>query len=415
MSAARVLVGWWRSIRAFSAVVLRQLLRDRTALFFIVALPVAIMVIIGSTFGGPQRLDVGIVTGSDIVTGPGIVTGTGSDGEVARRLVAALEARGGVRVHRYDDLEAMRRAIRRFGIAGGVAVPADADATLAGTGTVALTIVVPRTGESAVSVQRVLDGAAATAGVPLGAAAFAVERTGAGLDVARATADALDAAGAGATIEIEERTVGAARRATDSRFSQSALQNLVLFTFITALTSATLLVRARRTGVLRRARATPTGLGTLLIGMAGGWFVLCLLQSVLLVAVGAVGFGVDWGSPVAAALLVVTFDVVGVGAGLLVGAVGRNEDRVGALTPVIGIVAGSLGGCTVPLQFFPDAMRTVSRAVPHGWAVDAWEQLVFDGAGLADIAGELAVLAAFAAAFVAVATLLMRRALQSGS
>ncbi|MEZ5265404.1 MAG: hypothetical protein R2755_27320 [Acidimicrobiales bacterium] len=206
--------------------------------------------------------------------------------------MAALEARDGVRVHRYDDLEAMRRAIRRFGIAGGVAVPADADATLAGTGTVALTIVVPRTGESAVSVQRVLDGAAATAGVPLGARRL---RRGAHRCRPRCGPSHRRRPrrrGAGATIEIEERTV-VPPAVPPTTASPRALQNLVLFTFITALTSATLLVRARRTGVLRRpgpphraghptdryggrlVRAVPAAIGAA-GGRRGG------------------GFGVDW-------------------------------------------------------------------------------------------------------------------------
>ncbi|MDH4365251.1 MAG: ABC transporter permease, partial [Acidimicrobiia bacterium] len=198
------------------------------------------------------------------------------------------------------------------------------------------------------------------------------------------------------------------------RFAFTAPQNLVLFTFITALTSATVLVRARRSGILRRALASPTGLGVQLAGMAAGWFTLCLLQSVLIVMVGAVAFGVPWGDPVAASLLVVTFALVGCGAGLLVGAIGANEDRVGAITPIVGMVLGALGGCMVPAEIFPPSMLMVARMVPHYWAMRAWQSLIFDGAGLGAIAGDLAVLAVAGAALVVVATLLMRRSLLAG-
>ncbi|MEZ5265403.1 MAG: hypothetical protein R2755_27315 [Acidimicrobiales bacterium] len=65
---------------------------------------------------------------------------------------------------------------------------------------------------------------------------------------------------------------------------------------------------------------------------------------------------------------------------------------------MIGIVAGSLGGCTVPLQFFLDAMRTVSQAVPHSWAVDAWDSSCSTAPAWPTSPASLAVLAAFAAA-----------------
>lgn len=395
------------AVQAFTAVVLRQLLRDRTALIFIVALPVAIMIIIGTTFGGQQRLDLGVVAPEGSA--------------VTERLLAALADGEGVRVHRYRDLESMRKAVRRFTVVGGVVVPVDADGELAASGATVLSIVVPRTSEQAVTVRRVLDGAVRDAAAPLTAAAFAAERTGTPIEMASATAEFLDgpdgaeaAAALGGGIDVHTEAIGTGRSAGESRFSQTATQNLVLFTFITALTSATLLVRARRTGILRRASATPAGVGTLLCGMAGGWFALCLVQSVVLIVVGAVGFGVRWGDPLAAALLVVVFDIVGVGAGLLVGAAGANEDRVGALTPVIGIVAGSLGGCTVPMQFFPAAMQRVARLTPHYWAVDAWDALVFDRAGVNEIVKNLAVLAGFGAVFVLAASVGMRRVLQSG-
>jgi ABC-2 type transport system permease protein len=385
-----------RASAAFSAVVLRQLGRDRTALFFMLALPVAIIVIIGSTFGGQSRLRVGLV---------------GAEGQVFQRLDQALDRADGVELERYDDVDELRRAVRRFTVAAGVVVPADADTLLATTGRVDVALLVLPTSDEVVTARRTLGGIVDDVASPLGAATFAAGRTGVGLDAALAAADDLVRSGGGGSISVTAVDVGDRGGGEIGQFSRTAPQNLVLFTFITALTSATLLVKARRTGILRRALASPTSLGVQLAGLAGGWFVICLLQSLLIVLVGAVGFGVSWGDPLAAAALIVVFALLGCGAGLLVGSLGANEDRVGAITPIVGMVLGALGGCMVPLEVFPDSMLTLAKVVPHYWAVDAWESLIYDGSGIGDIAANLAALAAIAVALLAVATLTMRSAL----
>jgi len=391
-----------RAATAFTSVVLRQMVQDRTALFFTVALPIAIIVIIGSTFGGQSRIRVGLV-----------VEGGGG---IATRLDERLADADGVEVVRYDDADELRRAIRRFTVEAGLVVPADAEARLASSGTAGIGLLTLGTSEDTVAVRRTLQGVIDDVGAPLGAAAFAADRAGVPFDQALAVADAAaaDPADGAGGVTVTATDVGDGVGRDVGRFAYTAPQNLVLFTFITALTSATILVRARRTGILRRSLASPTGLGVQLVGMAAGWFVLCLLQSVLIVVVGAVAFGVPWGDPLAASVLVVTFALVGCGAGLLVGALGANEDRVGAITPIVGMVLGALGGCMVPAEIFPSSMLLVARLVPHYWAMQAWQSLIFDGAGLGAIAGDLAVLAAAGIALVAVATVLMRRSLLAG-
>lgn len=396
-----------RAASAFTFVVLRQMVQDRTALFFTVALPIAIIVIIGTTFGGQSRIRVGLVE-------------EGS-GDVATRLDDRLADADGVEVVRYDTADELRQAVRRFTVEAGMVVPVDADQQLATTGAAGIGLLTLGASEETVAVRRTLQGVIDDVGAPLGAAVFAADRAGAPFDRALAQADDVAAgpAGTGATgtangITVTTTDVGDGIDRDVGRFAYTAPQNLVLFTFITALTSATVLVRARRTGILRRALASPTGLGVQLAGMAAGWFTLCLLQSVLIVVVGAVAFGVPWGDPLAASALVVTFALVGCGAGLLVGAIGANEDRVGAITPIVGMVLGALGGCMVPAEIFPSSMLVVARMVPHYWAMQAWRSLVFDGAGLGAIAGDLAVLAAVGAALITVATFLMRRSLLAG-
>ena len=380
-----------RSAFAFTQLVMRHMLRDRASLFFTLVLPVVVIVIIGATFGGRTRVEIGLLE-------------EGS-GPLAARVGDELRSTEGIRVRAYENGEELRRAVRRQLVAAGLVVPGGFDAAVRDGRTAEVKLVVVPTSEQALIARVSLEGVLDSVAARLGAARFAAEQTGRPFSSTLALADG--GAGWGAAIDVQD--VGASRAADLSRFSLVAPQQLVLFVFINSMASAGLIVTARRAGVLRRAVATPTGTGAILLGLGAGWFVFALFQSVAILLVGALLFGVGWGDPVGAGLLVVTFALVGCGAGLLVGAVGRDADRVSAVTPILGIVLGALGGCMAPLEIFPPAMLAAAHATPHYWAVTAWETLVVDGDGALAIAGSLGVLLALAGLFGAAATVLLRR------
>jgi len=181
--------------------------------------------------------------------------------------------------------------------------------------------------------------------------------------------------------------------------------------FITSLTAAAALIEDRRLGVTRRMLATPTTTTTIVLGETLGRFAIALLQGLIVFVVGWLVFGVDWGDPPAALLLVVVFSLVGTGVGVLVGSLLRTADQATSIGPPVGIALGMLGGCMWPLAIVPEPMRVVGHLFPHAWAMDAFIDLISRGAGLAGIVRQLAVLAAFAAALLALATWRLRRTL----
>ena len=65
----------------------------------------------------------------------------------------------------------------------------------------------------------------------------------------------------------------------------------------------------------------------------------------------------------------------------------------------------------VPIEVFPAPMLAIAHAIPQFWAVQAWQQLIFDGGDLGAIAGPILVLLAFAVALLGTATLALRRQL----
>jgi ABC-2 type transport system permease protein len=95
---------------------------------------------------------------------------------------------------------------------------------------------------------------------------------------------------------------------------------------------------------------------------------------------------------------------------MLVGAVAGNAEQASSVGVFAGLGLAAVGGSMVPPEVFPDVMQVISRFTPHRWALDGLREAVA-GAGPADVLPQLGVLAAFAAAFLGLATWRLRSAL----
>ena len=382
---------------AMAGVTLRRLARDRLALFFVVLLPVVIILVIGVTLGqeGSDRLPVGVV---DQGGGP-----LGAELQADLATSPALEPRG------YDSLDALRKAVRRGVVAAGVVVPAGYDQALRAGRDAQVTFVVDQTRSAPAAVRSAVAAAVTRQAAIVRAARFAAGSAGVPFDAALARARVLS--GEQEQVRVEATTIGGRENALPSGFNYTAPSNLVLFVFITSLAGAAALVEQRRIGVTRRMLAAPTTASTILFGETLGRFLVALLQGLIVFTIGWLVFGVDWGDPPAALLLVVVFSLVGTGVGVLVGSLLRTADQATSIGPPVGIALGMLGGCMWPLAIVPEPMRVVGHLFPHAWAMDAFIDLISRGAGLAGIVRQLAVLAAFAAALLALATWRLRRTL----
>jgi ABC-2 type transport system permease protein len=177
------------------------------------------------------------------------------------------------------------------------------------------------------------------------------------------------------------------------------------------LTAAIELVITRQLGISRRMFGTPTTIGTIILGESLGRIAFALVQGAFIVLVSALLFGVDWGNPLLVAAVVAVFALVAGGASMVIGTVAANPSQAGALGPALVLLLGLLGGAMVPLEVFPETMRTIARLTPHAWAMEALSRATSAGAGVADILPQLAVLAGFAAVFFGIAALRFRRVL----
>ena len=103
--------------------------------------------------------------------------------------------------------------------------------------------------------------------------------------------------------------------------------------------------------------------------------------------------------------------LVSAGAAMLLGTVMENEGAAGGLGVGLGLVLAALGGAMMPLEFFPDTMRTIANVTPHAWGYEAFAEIQRREGTLVDIAPQLGVLAAMAALLLALGAWSLRRSL----
>ncbi|MBC6445844.1 ABC transporter permease [Actinokineospora xionganensis] len=377
-----------------TAVELRRLFRDRTAIFFMVLLPIVIILVIGATAGNATALRVGVVTAAD--TGP-----------LARTLVDDLHAIPGARVTDPADEETARTALRRGELDAVVLIPTDLDATLRAGGTAAIPVLGSGSQAGVQAAQSAVSGAVATHAARVQAARFGVAHSGGTFDQQLATADTVRTMLP--AIEVRSETVDADSDYLPRGFGYSAPTMLVLFVFINSLAGGAAIIQARKLGIHRRVMAAPVRARDLVFGETLAYAVIGLLQSLLIVGIGAGLFGVDWGDPTAAAALIGVWVLVGAGTGVLAGTLFSTPEQASAIGPAIGIAFGMLGGAMWPLEIVTPLMRTIGHLVPHAWAVDGWVEVLSRGGGIAQIGTQLAVLGAFALVLLTIASLRLGR------
>jgi ABC-2 type transport system permease protein len=376
---------------------LRRVGRDRTALFFAFALPIVIIVIIGSTFRNENTLDVGVLD---------------RDGSPrSDALVATLDDSEGLSANRYHSIDRLRRDIRTGIVAAGVVVPPGFGADVDAGESVTVDLVADPTSGSAVAIESTIRAAVADEAGRTAAARIASEHGAGGYDEARATADRLAPDLPAAAVRTESIGDDGGRDVGELGFDYTAPANLVLFVFVNTLVVGAILAADRQQGITRRLLATPHGTATILAGIGAAKLLFAVAQSALIVVIGGVVFGVDWGDPVGATLVVLLFALVATAVGLLVGSIVSNVDQAQSVGAPIAIAMGMLGGCMWPLVIVPDAMRVLGHITPHAWAMDAWIKLVFDGDGVGAILPQLAVLAGFAVVLGLAAARRLRTAL----
>lgn len=374
---------------------LRQL-RDRSDLFFVFVLPTIIIVALGLQFGGTSRARLGVVAPVGDASAEILIASIADDG-------------AGFDIRRVSDVATLTDQVERGQVEAGIAIPDGFGASLQGTGTVEVQYL-GTTDALAAGLQAPVSAAVAKLGAVTTATRVAVAE-GLG-DWRLAEATAVSRYGTVPGVEVSVTTVGEPGIfAGFSQFTFGASTQLILFMFLTSMTAAGRLVHTKQMGVSRRMVSTPTSVWTIVAGEALGRYLVAILQAAYIVAVTTIAFGVSWGDPLAAGVIIALFGLVAAGAAMLVGALSENGDQASSLGVFAGLALGALGGCMIPWQMMPDVMQSIARVIPHSWALLGLQELVRTGGGISTVLPNIAVLAVYGLALMGLAGWRFRKAI----
>lgn len=173
---------------------------------------------------------------------------------------------------------------------------------------------------------------------------------------------------------------------------------LIAFAFMNTATSAlhSTFSSDIASGTLEAMLATPVTMPALIVGMLGQAFTWTLLRmSVLLTGAALLGAQIVWSKAIVAAgvlgLIVLAYVPVGIVAASLVLAFRTT----GPFPAVIVGLSMLLGGVYYPTSAIPSWLGFASQLVPLTYGLRALRRVVIDGASLASVAGDLAILSGF--------------------
>jgi ABC-2 type transport system permease protein len=373
---------------------LRRLVRQRSNLFFVFLLPLMLIVVLGSTVSSGSKPRIGVVA-------------TGTTAPLTRELLDGLGSIDGARTTVYDDLDEPLEQLRREELTAVVVIPDDYDQRLSAGESVQLEyLVIP--GSRGFEIQGIVRSVVADQNEQLRAARLLAGEAGdsitEALAVTRGVAGSLELT---RVVTVDE---GGDPFTALPAFDQVASQEVILFMFLTSMTAAAAIIQVRRLGLARRMLSTPASPTEVLAGQALGRYGLALIQSLFIIGATALLFGIDWYSWPATLAIVATFGLIATAAAMLIGSVATNESQSTAVGLALGLSTAAFGGCMVPLEVFPDALRTAAHVTPHAWANDAFATLQ-RGGGLPQVAPELAVLGAYGVALLAIGTAALSRSI----
>src|ERR671914_1047742 len=160
--------------------------------------------------------------------------------------------------------------------------------------------------------------------------------------------------------------------------------------------SAIPLVEQREKLILKRLGATPLRRWTLVGSNILMRLLIALVQSVLIIGIGAAAFGVTIvGSLVLVAGFVVLGSVTFISLGYVIASFARTEESANALTSIVQFPLMFLSGIFFPIDFMPEFLRPVAALMPLTYLGDALRQVMVGGAPFAPLPVDVAVLGAW--------------------
>ncbi|WP_235563907.1 ABC transporter permease [Arthrobacter sp. Soil763] len=379
---------------------LRQRIRDKSVFIFSLIVPLALMGVLSLVFGG--------LGGDTVELKPATVVASADDGDrLGAELLGAVESLQtmDVTVRRVPAAD-VRAETKASGADLGIIVPAGfTQAVLSG---------------QAASVQLIQgDGGTLEAGVLVSVVQGVVDQFAAGSVTAAAGGLsglppgelgplAQQAAAGPALLTLTEERAAAEQLSLRGTLVAGQAGLFLMFTVGFGVLG---LLAEREQGTLARLRSMPITGTTVVTAKACTGFILGVVATTVLLAAGSWFFGVSFGSPAVVAVLILAVVSAATSLTFVVARLVRTAEQANVAQSILAMVLGIAGGAFFPVQGTGFAATLLDLnpigAFIRGLGISA------GGGSLRDVAGPVAVMAAFAAAGLLGSRLLPDRGAQA--
>lgn len=379
---------------------IQQLVRDKKALLFLVAMPIMFTVFMGIMLSPPAkdsdaRLPIGFINHDQ----------SGTLGAEFRSLLDSSEAVKPIEIENNDATRGGEQ-VRDGKIAALVIVPDRFSAALLANESVKTIVIVDAKQQAGQMANAALSTATNRLLGAIEAARLSTTDHPENFDAALQSAlAAWQQPPIGVTVE----TLVASSQEEEKNpalggFAQSSPGMLVQFTIFGLTTTATILVIERKSRTLQRMLTTSMRRWEIIAGHLLAMFTVVLLQQTLLVVFAQVFLNVNYfGAPLATLLVMVSFAAWIAALGLFISTIAKTDEQAVMWSLLAMFILTALAGAWFPLDITGQAFNTIGHLTPGAWAMDGFQNIVMRGLGLASVVVPAIVLWGFAALFFGLA------------
>ena len=189
------------------------------------------------------------------------------------------------------------------------------------------------------------------------------------------------------------------------------LAAMLLQTQALALTAAAV-VRERENGTIEQILVTPIRPIELMVGKVVPYFIIAMLNMLMVIAIGVFWFGVPFqGSFWLFIGLSCLYVFSGLGLGLLISSISQNQRQAQQLMMLFMMVSLLLGGFIFPRYTMPAIIRVVGNLFPLTYFVPIARGIITKGIGLSVLSGQVLALAIYIVVVMFLAAITFRRRL----
>lgn len=400
-------------------------LRDPSALGVLLAMPVVLILILGSAMGGLGGGGSSFV-GKVAVVNLDKAEVTQGQNDVAEEVVGMLADSERIaelfEVQTRDDADVVRTEVEKGDLIAALIIPEGFNKAVNNAQSVEIEVLKDPGSELSANIWESIvrsistelsriSVVAQTAGQAAGVAAQ--ERSIPAQVVPQVVADAI----AAATAEEAEApvTIKVAEAKKDTKaitpLDYYSLSMTTMFLLFGAMFGSFSFITERREQTMSRLLTTPTARSAFVGGKMLGIMLLGLIQFGVLYVYTSTMMQVNWGESVLATWLVAAAEIAAAtGLAVLIASIAKSERGAGGIGPLVIQVMALTGGAFFQLSILPEWLQPVKYISVVGWALEGFQKIQLEGAGVAQVVPQLGALMAFALVFFGIGVWRLRDA-----